>query len=581
MPITTIVQSLEIVRGIGPYAVDTTSAEQPMEVLSLLNPQGFAVQESGWIPNFPQVKDGGLYAESPVSDGRILIAASEDNVTETMQLVASSATFATRYILERQLHAFAERARDFHTEQNQIEPVYLKAWFQGAPGPQYALIFNIQVAQRKDPFAPYNVNELTVTIEREPFWRPIPPGANPKLWTIFFRNSTLTTDPDDLYIGARDLTYSNAVKNLFQTNGLENSREWNVGQSDVTSENYIDIPAADIPGDAPALVCLAVEIPSVTAGGLYVGRQTKSTTLVGRNGTNNTSVLVLNAGDVASRGSDATIQADTGAPNSNNQSSGQRGRVAFVTASLVQRFRWRAQGVDSPETRIDTTLERGTYAAFLRARLSAAGTVQLQLQYGLNDLTNLVLNPIFNLTEVGAGGTGNTTLWGVAYLGTISIPLTSARVSVGADGKGVLVLPSNTSFSSLSIVLAAARTSGTPELYVADLVLIPIDECSIGLKPTSAGFLGAVNTLIYDNTGYFQHGYPGDYAMYWRYFSAGGETPAEDEVAEIQGGQLMLLPGVNNRLHFLYADVAQSIVKQTGNRVYLNAVPRWRGIRDV
>lgn len=585
MAITDVIQELLIVKGLPPAPGDTTTAEQPMTAVNLMTSgvSGFALDsEDGWAPNIPALKGGGLWADSAISAGRQLIAAEDGNVLETMHLILTGSTIIDLAGHLLQMNTLIADARNFWATEWQIEPVYIRWYAKGAPGPQYALIHNIEMAMDEPDVMSNPIRDVTITIEREPYWRPIPPGANPKLWTAEFRHNTIA-NADDLYLGARALTFTNARNNLFQTNGLENSREWNVGQTGVTSENYIDIPAADIPGDAPALVNMVLESPSNSSGGFLVGRQAKPTSLTGRDGTTNKSVLVLNAGDYATLGSDASIQADTGAPNSNNQSSGQRGRVTFATASLVDRFTWRKND-GTPETRPELTLLRGTYAVFARVRLSAAGTVTLKLTYGIDSLSNIA-NDLRSTTDVGAGGTGNSTLWACIYMGSMSIPVNAPRVSVGADGKGVLVLPDDvglTTSGNLRITLQAARTSGACDLYVADLVLIPVDECSIHLSTDSSGFLGSTGALIYDNTGYMMHGRLDDYASYWRYVW-NDNVPSETDPVDLRGGRFMLQPGVNNRLHFLRVDTVgtQSIVKETGNRVYLNIVPRFRSIRTV
>lgn len=591
MPITDVIQELMIVKGLPKAIIETSnSAEQGLVSIDLMTQgqqSGWSLDlENGWNPIIPALKGGGVWADSAVSSGRQLLSNEEANVVETMHLMVTGDTAVDLATHMLRMGRMIQDARDFWATHWQIEPVYLRWFAKGAPGPQYALIYNIEMAIVEPDTYSDHIRDVTITVEREPYWRPIPPGANPKVWSAEFRDNEITVE-DDLWIAARNLTHANARNDLFKTNELDNRREWNVGQTALISQNYVDIPAVDVPGDAPALVCIGIEKTTLPAASRWmIGRQSKSTTLPGRNGTNNQSVLVLNAGDNASLGTDATLQADTGAPASNNQATGQRGRVTFATATMQPRFTWRAgTGGTMAESRIEATLERGLYAVYGRARLSASGTVQLQLQYGLGDLTNAILNSVVNLTDTGAGGTGNTTAWGLIYLGTVRIPADNRRLSVGLDGKGVLVLASNTRENNLSIILRAARTSGTPDLYVSDLILMPFDEATVTLQYTSVGSMG-INAVVYDNTGYFLHGGLEDYAGFWALTANSGDDEAgEDEAIEIEGGRLTLQPGVNNRLHFLHfyntPGTLRSNVTDGDFQVYINIVPRWRFVRDV
>lgn len=584
-------RELLIVKGVAKAVIGTsTSAEQGLTSISLLAESGragFALNaENGWSPQRPTLKGGGVWMDSAISDGRALIAGARGNVMETMHLTLTADTVLD---LSRHLSAMEVMIEDclrFGDSHWQIEPVYLRWWAAGAPGPQFALILFLDMAIDEPDVWSAPLRDVVLTIEREPYWRPIPPGANPKLWTAEFHGDNILV-ADDLWIAPRNLTAAN-IRNNLQTITRQNRREWNVGQTGLLSQNYLDIPAASIPGDAPALVIFSFDDLDGGTGGLetseanlLVSRQTTDPTLPGRNGVNNQSVYLLNAGDCAQLGTDASIQADTGAPASNNQATGQRGRVTFATVTVMtSRFTWRAQGSSTPETRVDMSLDRGMYAVLARVRLSAVGTVEMQLQYGLGDVANAITNAKNRVTDQGLTGTGNSTQWQLVYLGEIAVPVDASRVSVGADGQGVLVLPSNTARQNLTLILQAARTSGTPELYVADLFLQKIDEAALALHFTSSGFLGATNALIYDGSGYFLHGQIGDYAAFWR---VDGSENAEDENAEQRGASLTLRPGVDNRLHFLHCSGSDPLVSTVtaSFRVCINVLPRWVGIRDI
>lgn len=543
-------QELFIVKGIGKTSGDTDSAEQNRVTLNLMDANtGFSLLE--WSPNIPSLKGGGLWADSPTKDGRTLVSGQNTNVTETIRLQLTGSTcqqFAVRFT---DLQRMVQDARAFWDTFEQIEPVYLQWWAAGAPGRQYALIYNIDMAVEVEDSTTFQA-EVVLTIERELGWRGVRPGGNPKEWTYYIRQEPFDNTKADLATGTDHMVATT----------IQNRREWNAAQTALLSQNFITFEASQVPGDLDALLEFYCEFGNVPnrVGELYFGRTTKP------NLPNSSGVIVppnyiLNAGD-ALGGTDTTYESDTGAPLSTSAAAARRSRTTFATATAdVERLIWN----NSTRGYFDFALNRGRYACFARARLSAVGTVTMHLQVAYEG--NRIDLPTATLTDVGAGGTGNTTQWGVVYLGLLEVPIFDAHTNVGDDGLGVQVLAAG---AGNGLTLSAARTSGSPDLYVSDVILLPIDEGGAAIIQGGTDSLPSGRAFAFDSTGYYTHGMTQDFSK--RSFIAN---------TELRGNAPKLKPNVDNHIHFItfnhnprYAQIGVTMT------IRANIVPRWSGIRD-
>lgn len=570
MPVTDLIQQLLIVKGVAPAVGDTASAEQGLTSVDLLTQtqqSGWSLDaENGWNPAIASLKGGGVWADSAVSSGRQLLSNEEGNVLETMQLTVTGLNVPDLAAHLSKLSKMIQDARDFWATFYQIEPVYIKWQAVGAPGPQYALIYNIEMAVVEPEDYTSTLREITLTIEREPYWRGVAPGANPKQWTFEFRNQT----PASL----ADWALRNTAVGQLATATLENRREWNTTQTAVTSDNELVIPAADIPGDAPALVMIGAQINNASGNVSDFYVTSKPRTYKARDGSTRSVFRMLNAGD-AQVGTDTTIAADTGAPNSNSQSSGQRAACTFATATIAERLRWTTTaGLESP---VDLSTFRGRYAAFLRCRISAASTVELNLDIrGASTIPEGIKLPTQTLTDVGAGGTGNTTAWAFVYMGQFDVPFDGRGASVGLDGRGLYVQPNAATNTNLFIVVEAARIGGATNLYISDLILVPIDEGAIEIELPVPG---DPTYFVYDNTGHMNHG-----KMESSTLAFNNSTESEPLLISAQGSDLYLRPGADNVIGMVARNKASGLVQSVISwswDVTVNIVPRWSGIRDV
>lgn len=570
-------QSLQIVRGVPKAVGDTSSGEEglepsPIDLLTTPGVAGFSLEPDGWQPARASIKRGGVFVESSVSDGAALMAVADDNVTEKMSLVLSG---ASRVILNSsiaKLQRFADFAERFHTDFAEMQPVYLKWQAGGASIPQYALIYTIDFDVEDDtPTAESGdaVFLVRLSITREPYWRwLVPPGGNPKLWTAFKKDQTFTTTQMNLSTGTTDTNFAYSA--------FQNRKEWNATQTAFQSQNWIDIDAVDIPGDAPALVCLAasvgfVDVTQHATSAFYVARRTGRRTFTSRGSYTQRAHNILNAGD-ALVGTNTSLVNDTGAPISDSTAStGKRSETTFGTATMASRLQW-----STNEEQLDQNLLRGQFMCFLRARLSATSTVvNARLRFAIISAGVYLTLPSQTIVfDSSAGGTGNSNWWVSHYMGTAYIG-SAAKGAVGVDGLGLDITTVGTSDTNLIITLDAERTSGAGNLYVSDIILMPFDECALYVTPTTG--LGMV-----DNSGYMTHGMSADNGYAARHDA---NSPYTMQVmSEVSGEFPTLIPGIDNRLYF-YATAAESsnITTKISQDITarINIVPRSLGAADI
>lgn len=561
---------LQIVKGIARVPQDNESAEIGLDQVDLLQ-GGFNCSE--YDMHLPGLKSSAVYADSPLTDGRILISGTLGNVTETIRCELTAGTIVQLAAMLSKLLRFKQDCNDFWDTFGQIEPVYLKHQVSSEPGPRFALLYDIDidVDNPNEPGAPNRT--VTLTIEREPYWRGIAPGDNPKHWFYIandqsqqwvFGNTHLLTGSDHRHV--------ETVQNLATQNS---------NGSSYVSKNFIDIPAAKIPGDAPALVSLSVQQSvSVTATTLLVARSTKpvSGNISRDTNANQLTVYTYNAAD-ATTGTDTSLANDTGAPQGQGGTR-QRSVTTFATASLQTRLTF--PSLAAIDNGLSTAVLRGRYMAFVRARLSA-GSTTVSMELAVTQAADVAAGAAATLTDQGAGGTGSSTDWALVYLGVVTFPINN-RTSVSSNGLGTFI-HEGAAAGEVSIKLKASRSAGAGSLYVSDLILIPIDEAVI--KMVAATGMGTGSSVliswVYDNTGYYAHGGLDEVAVGDQYAVSTGISGKFDTF-ELAGNPLYLMPGVNNRLSFLaFVDSTKRSFPYDPSdmNVRVNIVPRWQGLRDV
>lgn len=155
--------------------------------VDLLDPDsGWSLADPYWQPQITDLKGGGTFVSPPMVPGSSLLHGVEDNVTETIPLSATgfNPADATRTI--RDLLKLLEQAENYHKAPWEYDPVWLevKPNFQNART-GYSLVVrgrlpNLSNIFGQPFFSQYNrsvMEDLSLIIIREPFWRGLAPGS--------------------------------------------------------------------------------------------------------------------------------------------------------------------------------------------------------------------------------------------------------------------------------------------------------------------------------------------------------------------------------------------------------------------
>lgn len=571
--------TLQIVRGVFKAPGDAFSAENDLFILELQDPAGFSLQVDGWSPNLPALKGGGTWAESAINDGRIPLAQSVGNVTETMRLTMGNGDLQQRFAIFRKLQLMRQSVIDFWDGTAQIDPVYIRWHAAIGKGEQYALIYNLEIAQDSDIFNPEQAWDVTITIERESYWRGIWPGGNPKEWTLGVvrglvrgqaryqtANMDLTSDSDHF-------VYSTTVNNALEWTPASVGR-----QITPLSRNYVEISGADIPGDAPALLELAIVNNDTNyIRQLFLALSSKPLQKTDHLNIQRAQAYNFAGGDADGAGWSKTNVGSTLGLRSNNSSS-----IYYVaensigTGATTNSLAWGDQS--STIIDLDRSLLRGDFAVFLRARVTTGATGEVKTStFRFSETggpSGSSLENQYNLPALSI--TAHTTNMILHYAGRISLPL-DKRSNMSLKGYGQQIR--EISPGNLKIEMRFTNSSaGTRVLQICDLLLLPIDEGMIQIPTGIAGSTGQTHFVI-DDTNYLTHGYPDPRC---RLFIDSGSLGGGFS-KEMRGIMLELKPGVDQRIYVL------SVNEESFNIVFPNQtftmrgniIPRWAGIRDV
>lgn len=573
---TTELLELKIIKGVEPsvYTLGETAAgyDPAPTIIDLLNPAQFVftLNSNSGVPDYQYgiagLKNGGVSANSPIADGYSLIATPVDNVTENLTLICDTGDIGGMSAAQSRLAEFIKAIHDFQTSTYQLDPVYIKRRFVGDVAPVYALL--VDATAEINAGTPIgDIRQLYLTWIREPYWRAIAPGANPKLYTFQKRGLAYNEDfdVDDLSLSE----WQNANANL------RSMIEETVANADTRStvtivyHNYIDIPAEDIPGDVPALLTVVAnpQTGAVPADNLiYIARSTKP----------DIADSVPTVGTITYNGGDATI------------GGGLSGTTVTqpITAGAI---RCDPPGVNPEDYRIAQIVNGagavadqdilewytrtfvknfGRFRVFIRGRVSAGLATNINMRMDI-----IVGQEAF----AGAGGytifsasftPQATAVWSLQDLGNFDMTAIGRQVGIS----GIALDP----YSQFTVRLwtQARAATATATYQLTDIVLLPYDEFSCG-TPFSGSSL---NGTVLDNTGYMTHGVERDAAFLWV-----NNTGLPYTVSQLVQGQMPKLePRKDNRLYFLVGSATDAAYSLNGEsaRVRINIVPRWRHLRD-
>lgn len=581
---------LEIVKGVPKAPGDTATAETDLETLDLLDANGFSVQPDGWSIALPGIKRGGVWAESQIVDGRSLIAAPKDNVTETITLGIGLQDLRQRYQLYTKFQRLADDAREFWTGNAQIEPVYLKFKANGARVYQYALIYNMTLADTSDPYEIAEAVEVTLVLERETAWRMVvPPGGNPLEYWFYTQGKTRGVDYD-----WEDLSLVENTDHFVYAE-TDNAMEFNEpDHTTFLTRSWVDIDGSAIPGDAPALLFTSIDTTNALNQWYMALRTTPRQRYDRFNADYMPQRNILNAGDGSALflGIAEPLIDSCGVRCRFQQADryiAEYTKAAGPDAAFTEGvLNWNTSGAMVEPFTLNEMA--GNWALFLRCQQlnGAQGDIELRvrMQFG---------NPVAGALEVTLPPTqapyqvpiaACVGEFDLAYMGRVTIDA-KGKPMARTDGVGYDATSDEVWHIYVDVKNSAAATR---DLEFLDLWFMPLDEgfCIFNADSTSIHYVTGANTQhIVDNTGYLLRGHTDGIAVQSQPLASASQRP---HLIELLGSAIELKPGVDNRIYMLrryYEATPQKYSPATpgavgsNDYVRMNIVPRCYGIADI
>lgn len=529
----------------------------------------FALESNAGAPDYQvqiaALKNGGIRGDSPLVDSNLILAAAAGSVTETFTLAAKDPTPSAINTYISNLERWGRYAWGLNATTYQNKPIYLQRWAIGELAPAYALVIDISYAVQLSADGVYR---LTLSIEREPGWRALPPGANPKLYAFQSRGEQPNVDYD--YTG---LFLNTAGDHYLEASITNHCRRSGTG---ITADdfNYVDIPAEMIPGDMPALLEVFVNGAATYNNlGLYVARKVRP--FMDAN-TNDLADICHNGGDSDISGAAPTnvtraytvlgsgvVCDPPGASGLNTYVL----RITYATGAITDN-----QVICQWDRSLDKNLSRAR--CFVRARLNSGTVTNAQFQVGLGyavsggaTYVEVDEGNVFDLSANPSPGTVAIFDAGVFDLTFArNPPVTLTGVGASPDFQYRLTLK--------TVTRGVVGTNTVVDLV--DIILLPIDEYAVYMPSSSS--LEAQAVL--DNTGYLSRASDLPFAGFE---SDPGTNTVPVQAGAFTGQVPVLEPGVDNRLYFLFGQTTSSPAGDTAGgdiEIYLNIVPRWRFNRN-
>lgn len=577
-------QEFRIVRGVMPLPGYTDSPETDVVVLNLMSGGIGTPDGLQYSPRTTQTKNGGVWAESSLSDGRKPLALPYSNVIESVNFKLSSSTFKELNTKLKEIKLFIAECKKFGVGHSFIDPVYIHFRQTDEVPAQYALLFNLDFEvtyQDTDPETLTPIALFTLSWEREYGWRAIPPGTSPVYYAQLSRGLIPGTDFD--YTDLNPLSSASLVYKTDFTNRLE--YDFGAGQDSPTiTENYITIPKEDIPGDLPALCMIDLGRTTSTENyrKIYIGHSITPRLPVPASFSsdfNDNFVFAAADGDevgtpTASRPTGVGVLSNASTVTQHALNLAWAGAVAEET--LVQWGRGAGGSANNIDYQIRANSLRGKYNVYIRSYLVSGTAPSLFLRFEVDSTFNIFTdtNSYNPRANVGAGVGIPANRYNIDYLGTVSLPVGS-KTETSRTGEGLY----NPDFSTLNILLRGSSTGATTVQF-CDIILIPYDiaNCEVDLDGQDTSVAETIAQVSIDNTMYLTHGQPLDKVQV-QPFSGTLTTQF------VKGTIPMLIPGVNNRLHILIgsengAGEEYSSPDYNDLTVGVNIIPRWSGVRD-
>lgn len=517
---------------------------------------------AGYLPAVPALKAGGQFMDTPLQDGRVLVAASNDSITETLTLTAIGELGAR----QTALNALLDIIRGLHDFEvsNGItgKMVSLAAQFMGSDTPQFARVRKMELATATDFLNPSQTaaSGITLTIERDPYWQDIPPGANPKIYAFLTRGLKNSSAP-----GAPATNFYNHTNlSLSATGGAANYQHFieasilNFDETSFAAVNYVDIPAESIPGDAPALALIRYGqdvgaadakprfwVARSTIVDLYPSTNDNSTTQRMRNTFSGADASIVSLGGIT-----ASIQ--------NDATNGLRSAAGGATRKIARLVAAAGGSSSSPGgiswSRANTYTRQ--WNVFFRMRITAGTPANCTMYFRVNQQGGLNGQVSIQKSLAGFAASAN---WFSFFVGRVSLEGLANRDIAGLGSIGNLL--------TFRVAVSKPNDGVAATIEIGDVLLMPLDEPCVqvdSLTPTDP--LANFFTAYVDSTGYL---YPN------RQQASVGVVSSNPVALPTYGQLITLIPKVNNRLYFASQPINGTLDPARTFPVTVDIVPRW------
>lgn len=164
------------------YPMQTLKISDGTTTVDLLSPRtGFYPME--WTPSAADVKNGGVWHDNAISDGRSLIDRPLQNTTDTFTLAARGWTQDLLIREMNKLRNLLMQGTQYWTRRTISHPVWIQARGWNETGDRYSVVIDYRMPQSIDPYgeeftgsaAMPGTAALELYIEHEPFWSDTPP----------------------------------------------------------------------------------------------------------------------------------------------------------------------------------------------------------------------------------------------------------------------------------------------------------------------------------------------------------------------------------------------------------------------
>jgi len=138
---------------------------------------------NSWRPRVPGIKNDGVFRDSPLNDGRVIVYRHQSNWIDTFELLLNAESQDAAILYLRDLRLMLDKAVDYWTVGFSSAPVWIEAKAANETNTRYGLIMDYRLEEEEDPYSqPFfssdcaaAMRDLTLVIEHI-WWQDAVPG---------------------------------------------------------------------------------------------------------------------------------------------------------------------------------------------------------------------------------------------------------------------------------------------------------------------------------------------------------------------------------------------------------------------